>query len=49
MELDFSDFFATLRSIKRVLVIGIGGGGDVAGTIPTANFLRGIGVSEVLH
>ena len=33
---------------EKVLVFGIGGGGDIVSTIPVANFLRRFGV-EVLH
>jgi hypothetical protein len=33
---------------KKALVFGIGGGGDIVSTVPTANFLKGFGF-EVLH
>lgn len=34
-------------NVKRALVLGIGGGGDVLATLPTANYLKWLGV-EVL-
>jgi hypothetical protein len=37
-----------LRSTTRALVIGVGGGGDIVGTIPTARFLELFGISCVL-
>ena len=37
-----------LRSTTRALVIGVGGGGDVVGTIPTARFLELFGISCIL-
>ena len=33
---------------KKAFVIGIGGGGDVVGAIPTSNYLRRMGVATVL-
>ncbi|MEM2878190.1 MAG: DUF1152 domain-containing protein [Candidatus Hadarchaeales archaeon] len=33
---------------KKAMVVGIGGGGDVVGAIPTSNYLREIGLSTVL-
>ena len=37
-----------LRSTTKALVIGVGGGGDVVGTIPTARFLELFGISCIL-
>jgi hypothetical protein len=37
-----------LRSATKALVIGVGGGGDIVGTIPTARFLELFGISCVL-
>src|SRR5919198_2071742 len=37
-----------LRTARRALVLGVGGGGDVVGTIPTARFLELFGISCVL-
>jgi hypothetical protein len=37
-----------VRTATKALVLGVGGGGDVAGTIPTARFLELFGVSCVL-
>jgi hypothetical protein len=39
---------ALLRSATKALVIGVGGGGDIVGTIPTARFLELFGISCVL-
>ena len=39
---------AMLRSATKALVIGVGGGGDIVGTIPTARFLELFGISCVL-
>jgi hypothetical protein len=39
---------AMLRSTTKALVIGVGGGGDIVGTIPTARFLELFGISCVL-
>lgn len=36
------------RQSKKAVVLGIGGGGDVVGTIPTANYLNSLGVETVL-
>lgn len=37
-----------LRSSKKALVLGVGGGGDIVGTIPTARFLEQFGIACVL-
>jgi hypothetical protein len=37
-----------LRTATRALVLGVGGGGDIVGTIPTARFLELFGVSCIL-
>lgn len=37
-----------LRSAHRALVLGIGGGGDIVGAIPTARLLEAFGVRTVL-
>src|SRR5829696_8832006 len=37
-----------LRSARKALVLGVGGGGDVVGTIPTARFLDLFGIVSVL-
>jgi hypothetical protein len=37
-----------LRSARKALVLGVGGGGDVVGTIPTARFLDLFGIASVL-
>jgi hypothetical protein len=37
-----------LRNTKKAIVLGVGGGGDVVGTIPTARFLELFGISCVL-
>jgi hypothetical protein len=39
---------ALLRPATKALVIGVGGGGDIVGTIPTARFLELFGISCVL-
>ncbi len=39
---------ALLKRSKRAMVIGIGGGGDVVGTIPTSRYLRWLGVPTVI-
>jgi hypothetical protein len=39
---------AVLRAARRALVLGVGGGGDVVGAIPTARFLELFGISCVL-
>lgn len=36
------------KSARRALVIGIGGGGDIIGCIPTAKFLNFLGVETIL-
>ena len=44
--------FRTLESIfknsKRAILLGIGGGGDIVGTIPTAKLLENFGVEHVM-
>ena len=37
-----------LRTTRKALVVGVGGGGDIVGTIPTARFLEQFGISCVL-
>jgi hypothetical protein len=37
-----------LRSARRALVLGIGGGGDIVGAIPTARFLEQFGIACTL-
>jgi hypothetical protein len=37
-----------LRTATKALVLGVGGGGDIVGTIPTARFLELFGISCVL-
>ncbi|HDN74032.1 hypothetical protein DRP04_01495 [Archaeoglobales archaeon] len=37
-----------LKDVRRALVFGIGGGGDIASTIPVANFLKKFGI-DVLY
>jgi hypothetical protein len=37
-----------LRTAKKAVVLGVGGGGDVVGTIPTARFVELFGISWVL-
>lgn len=37
-----------VRNTKKAVVLGVGGGGDVVGTIPTARFLELFGISCVL-
>ena len=37
-----------LRTARKALVLGVGGGGDVVGAIPTARFLELFGISCVL-
>ncbi|MFH1821345.1 MAG: DUF1152 domain-containing protein [Methanobacteriota archaeon] len=39
---------ALLKESKHAMVIGIGGGGDVVGTIPTSRYLRWLGVQTVI-
>ncbi|RLG60245.1 hypothetical protein DRN86_03000 [Candidatus Geothermarchaeota archaeon] len=34
--------------VKRALVIGVGGGGDVLSTLPTYRYLRSLGLNDVL-
>ena len=36
------------EKIEKALVIGIGGGGDILATIPTANFLETLGINVIL-
>lgn len=42
------DLETTLRGARRALVLGIGGGGDVVGAIPTARFLEQFGIACTL-
>lgn len=37
-----------LRTTRKALVVGVGGGGDIVGTIPTARFLEQFGITCVL-
>jgi hypothetical protein len=37
-----------LRTARKAVVLGVGGGGDIVGTIPTARFLELFGISCVL-
>ncbi len=37
-----------LRNSKKAMLIGIGGGGDIVGTLPTANLLKINGIESVL-
>jgi hypothetical protein len=37
-----------LRTTRKALVVGVGGGGDIVGTIPTARFLEQFGIACVL-
>lgn len=39
---------AILRGAKRAIVLGVGGGGDVVGTVPTARLLEQFGITSVL-
>lgn len=48
MQVAAGDFEAILRTVKKALVIGVGGGGDIVGTIPTARFLELFGIGYVL-
>jgi hypothetical protein len=38
----------TFKNSKRAILLGIGGGGDIVGTIPTAKLLESFGVDHVL-
>lgn len=38
----------TFKTSKRAIILGIGGGGDIVGTIPTAKLLENFGVEYVL-
>jgi hypothetical protein len=38
----------TFKNSKRAILLGIGGGGDIVGTIPTAKLLKNFGVEHVL-
>ena len=38
----------TFKRSKRAILLGIGGGGDIVGTIPTARLLENFGVEHVL-
>ncbi len=49
MPLETSDSFGEfLSGAKRALVIGIGGGGDVVGTLPTARLLELFGAETII-
>lgn len=49
MSFETSDGFAKfLRGATRALVIGIGGGGDIVGTLPTAQLLKNFGAETIL-
>jgi hypothetical protein len=48
MQITAGDFEAVLRTAKKALVIGVGGGGDIVGTIPTARFLALFGIDCIL-
>src|SRR5919199_7019985 len=37
-----------LRTARKAVVLGVGGGGDVVGAIPTARFLQLFGIASVL-
>ncbi|MGH7885048.1 MAG: DUF1152 domain-containing protein, partial [Thermodesulfobacteriota bacterium] len=37
-----------LKNKKRAMLIGIGGGGDIVGTLPTANLLKTNGITSIL-
>ncbi|MFQ6024041.1 MAG: DUF1152 domain-containing protein [Acidiferrobacterales bacterium] len=37
-----------LRSARKAIVLGVGGGGDIVGTLPTARFLDLFGISSIL-
>ena len=37
-----------VRKSKKALVIGIGGGGDIVGAVPTSNYLNLLGVKTIL-
>jgi hypothetical protein len=39
---------AILKSSRRAILLGIGGGGDIVGTIPTAKLLENFGVGHVM-
>jgi hypothetical protein len=41
-------FEGLIKRSKRALVLGIGGGGDVVGAIPTSRYLRWLGLDTVL-
>jgi hypothetical protein len=43
-----SRFEDLLRNSAKALVLGVGGGGDIVGTLPTARFLELFGISSVL-
>ncbi len=48
MTTDSSSLEGLLRSSKRALVIGVGGGGDIVGALATARFLEFCGLEFVL-
>lgn len=45
---DSGDFSAIVHNATKAVVLGVGGGGDIVGTIPTARFLELFGISCVL-
>ena len=45
---DAGDFAAIVHNATKAVVLGVGGGGDIVGTIPTARFLEMFGISCVL-
>ena len=45
---DAVDLAAIVRNTKKAVVLGVGGGGDIVGTIPTARFLELFDISCVL-
>jgi hypothetical protein len=49
MNFENSDGFANfLRGAKRALIFGIGGGGDVVGTLPTARLFENFGAETII-
>jgi hypothetical protein len=41
-------FEELIKLSRRALVLGIGGGGDVVGTIPTSRYLRWLGIETII-
>ncbi|MFN4133467.1 MAG: DUF1152 domain-containing protein [Candidatus Hadarchaeales archaeon] len=39
---------ALLKKTKKAIILGIGGGGDVIGTIPTSRYLRWLGIKTII-